>query len=263
MSKPKRQVAPKPKRQKLSPALEISLATQVSSACPKCGKPLFYEKSGRQHRAYEIAHIYPLNPTPAEEALLAGELRLHKDVNHPDNLIPLCERCHGIFDKPRTIEEYRELYELKSKLIREFSQIEIRADFPLELGLRTIVDALHRHDGEPSDETALSYNPKSVDQKLNETMAPIKRRKIKRDVADYYQFIKEQFLELEEDDPNSSELIFSQVKLYYLKQKSLNISQQEIYENIVSWLHTKSSSETKEAAEIVASFFVQNCEVFE
>lgn len=253
----------KPKRQKLPQALEVSLTTQVGSACPKCWKPLFYEKEGKQHRAYEIAHIYPLNPTAAEAALLANEPRLSEDVNHPDNLLPLCERCHGIFDKPRTAAEYGELCALKTKFIRATQQIEIRAKYPLETSVAKIVSALHSYDGKFLPTSALSYNPKSVDLKLNESMAPITRLKIKHDVTYYFQFIKQQLRQLEDDDPNSSELICSQVKTYYLQQKSLKISQQEIYANIADWFHKKAASETMEAAEIVTSFFVQNCEVFE
>ncbi|MCT8282445.1 ABC-three component system protein [Xanthomonas translucens] len=239
------------------------MTPQVGSACPKCWTPLFYEKEGKQYRAYEIAHIYPLNPTEVEANVLANEPRLSEDVNHPDNLVPLCERCHGIFDKPRTASEYRELYELKQKLIRAAAQIEIRAKYPLEEAIGKVVVALHGYDAHLTHPTNLSYSPISVDRKLGDSIPPIVRRKIKLNVSDYFQFIKQKFLELEEDDPNCSDLICSQVKSYYLQQKTLNIPKQEIYSNIVDWFHKKAGSETIEAAEIVASFFVQNCEVFE
>lgn len=253
----------KPKRKKLPTALEVSLTTQVGSACPKCWMPLFYEKHGRQYRAYEIAHIYPLNPTKLEVNVLANESRLSQDVNHPNNLIPLCERCHGIFDKPRTVSEYQELYELKQRLIRAAAQIEIRAKYPLEEAISKVVVALHSYDAQLNSPANLSYSPISVDHKLGDSISPILRRKIKINVSDYFQFIKKKFLELEEDDPNCSELICSQVKSYYLQQKTLQLPKQEIYSNIVDWFHKKAGSETVEAAEIVASFFVQNCEVFE
>lgn len=253
----------KPKRIKLPTALEVSLTTQVGSACPKCWTPLFYEKGGRQYRAYEIAHIYPLNPTAAEKVVLADQPLLSDDVNHPDNLIPLCLRCHGIFDKPRTASEYRDLYDLKEKLIRASAQIEIRAKYPLEEAIGRVVVALHSYDAYSATPTGLSYNPISIDRKLGDSMPPIVRRKIKLNVSDYFRFIQRKFLELEEDDPNCSELIFLQVKSYYLQQKHLDVPKDEIYSNIVDWLHKKAGSKTIEAAEIVASFFVQNCEVFE
>nr|WP_054667025.1 ABC-three component system protein [Stenotrophomonas acidaminiphila] len=253
----------KPQRQKLPQALEVRLTTQVGGACPKCWMPLFYEKGGRQHRAYEIAHIYPLNPTEVERVVLAGVPLLNDDVNHHDNLIPLCERCHGIFDKPRTASEYHELYELKQRLIRASTQIEVRARYPLEDAIGRVVVALHAYDAQGSTQANLSYSPISVDRKLGDSISPITRRKIKLNVSDYFQFIKQKFMELEEDDPNCSELIFSQVKSYYLQQKALNLPKHEVYSNIVDWLHKRSGSKAIEAAEIVASFFVQDCEVFE
>lgn len=253
----------KPQRRKLPQALEVRLTTQVGGACPKCWKPLFYEKGGRQQRAYEIAHIYPLNPTAVERMVLAGVPLLNQDVNHPDNLIPLCERCHGIFDKPRTVPEYNELYELKRKLIRASAQIDVRAKYPLEDAIGKVVVALHSYDAQEESHANLSYSPISVDRKLGDSIPPITRRKIKLNVSDYFQFIKQKFMELEEDDPNCSELIFSQVKCYYLQQKVLDLPKDEIYSNIVDWFHKRSGSKTIEAAEIVASFFVQNCEVFE
>ncbi|ALJ28965.1 HNH endonuclease [Stenotrophomonas acidaminiphila] len=123
--------------------------------------------------------------------------------------------------------------------------------------------ALHAYDAQGSTQANLSYSPISVDRKLGDSISPITRRKIKLNVSDYFQFIKQKFMELEEDDPNCSELIFSQVKSYYLQQKALNLPKHEVYSNIVDWLHKRSGSKAIEAAEIVASFFVQDCEVFE
>ncbi len=86
---------------------------------------------------------------------------------------------------------------------------------------------------------------------------------MKYNVADYYQYIRSKFLEMERLSPAVSDLIATQVKVYYLKQKSLGLPQHEVFSNIVDWLYIKTEPDTLEAAEIVTSFFVQNCEVFE
>lgn len=104
-------------RRAYSQAEELALTTQVSGRCPLCGAPLFYVKKSRSYKAYELAHIYPLNPTAEEVEELEGVRRLHADVNHPDNQIPLCRPCHGRFDKPRTVEEYQQLAAVKQQLI--------------------------------------------------------------------------------------------------------------------------------------------------
>ncbi|WP_369335499.1 ABC-three component system protein [Clostridioides difficile] len=52
------------------------------------------------------------------------------------------------------------------------------------------------------------------------------------------------------------------MRLFYLQQAKTSSSQQQIYKNIVYWLQQKTSSTSSEACEILASFFIQNCEIF-
>ncbi|MBU2524145.1 HNH endonuclease [Patescibacteria group bacterium] len=249
------------KRRNYSPAEELSLTTQVEGICPLCGKALFYTKKVKSYKGYELAHIYPLNPSADEIEELKNEERLHEDVNHPDNLIPLCLSCHGKFDKPRTASEYQKLAELKKSQIRKSKQQEIQIEYQLEDDIRLVIDGLYSADYAQMG-TEIEYESKSLKEKFTSDFPSPIRQKIKHNVADYYQFVKSKFAEIEQDNPNSSVLIFSQVKSYYLKQKSLRISQQEIFSNIVDWFFIKTKPQTIEAAEIVTSFFIQNCEVF-
>ena len=46
------------------------LFDEVYGRCPICGKCLTHNKNGRIYRTFEVAHIYPANPTPDEEALI-------------------------------------------------------------------------------------------------------------------------------------------------------------------------------------------------
>ena len=89
------------------------------------------------------------------------------------------------------------------------------------------------------------------------------KNKIKHNVSDYYQYVKAQFEELERESPNLSELVSLQVKAFYVQQKALALSQHLIFTNVVNWFAAKTKPKTIEAAEIVASYFVQSCEVFE
>ena len=57
-----------------------------------------YKKQGKQHKLFEGAHIYPLNPSDEEKELLKNEKKLHDDVNHLNNIIALCRDCHTMFD---------------------------------------------------------------------------------------------------------------------------------------------------------------------
>ena len=114
------------KRKTYSAAEENAFTTEVDGKCPLCGKALFYKKGNASFKGYEIAHIYPLNATPAEVQVLKGEKRLSSDLNSSENLIALCVKCHKQFDKPRTIAEYRRLVAIKLSLIRRAEQQRIQ-----------------------------------------------------------------------------------------------------------------------------------------
>lgn len=251
------------RRRKLSPAEEIALITQVNRICPLCGAPNFYTKeNGRAQKGYEIAHIYPLNPTEEETELLKIEEKLVSDPNHVANLIPLCLKCHGQFDKPRTREEYRELLSLKKTFIRREQLQSLQSRYPLESEIQKIMSALYDEHLETSNPD-LSYDPKTLDQKLNGSITQPTKRIIRHHVSDYFPYIRRKLLEVESNNPNAAELISSQVRTFYLFQKTPAVSQEEVFKNVVSWMVSKTDPSTADAAEIVAAFFVQNCEVFE
>ena len=249
-------------RKTYSEAQNVALVSQVDRVCPSCSEPLFYKKNNKTYKNYEIAHIYPLNPTQEEIDLLANEKRLSEDVNDEDNVIPLCKVCHGKFDKPRTVKEYRHLFNLKKRLIERRGQEAIWKRYTIEDEISQIIDAIY-NDPELDELPEINFTPKEVDEKLNQTITRPTQRKIKSNVTEYYLFIKKKLASLDQSSGDLSDVISLQIKAYYLKQKGMGFEQQAIYENIVSWIQAKTSAETIDAAEIITSFFIQNCEVFE
>jgi len=222
---------------------------------------LFYKKGKRTYKNYELAHIYPLNPTTEETELLKNEKRLSQNVNDEKNIIPLCKDCHGKLDNPRTVKEYRDLYQIKEKLIKQTAQEEMWEEYNIESEITKIIKSLYTID-DILNGAQIEFEPKAVDEKLDDTISNLTKRKIKNHVSDYYLFVRETFSQLNQNDVDLSDIISLQVKAYYLKQKQMGLNQQEIYDNIVSWLDAKSKPDTSDATEIVASFFVQNCEIF-
>lgn len=248
-------------REKYSESQNISLVSQVNRVCPLCQEPLFYQKNNKTHKNYELAHIYPLNPTLFEQKLLEKELRLSDNVNDEDNLIPLCKICHGQFDNPRTVEEYRKLFAIKKSLIERSIQENIWQRYVIEEEISKIIEAIY-NDHQLEGDAKVDFNPKEIDDKLDETITRPTKRKIKNNVTDYYILIRDNFAELDRVKGDLSETISLQIKTYYLKQKGMGFEQQKIFDNIVMWIHTKTNPKTYDAAEILTSFFVQNCEVF-
>lgn len=248
-------------RKNYSESQQIALVSQVDKVCPLCGKALFYKKGKKTYKYYELAHIYPLNPKPEELELLKDEKRLSEDPNDENNIIPLCVECHTKFDKPRTLEEYRQLYDLKEKLIAQSEQEEMWSQYKIEDQITDIIKALY-NDPDLDIEAEIEFIPKTVDDKLDDTISRLTHQKIKNHVTDYFVFIRGRFEALNQEESDLSDIISLQIKTYYLKQKSLGLSQQNIYDNIVTWLNVKTKPQTSDATDILASFFVQNCEIF-
>ncbi|MFS8215359.1 ABC-three component system protein [Paenibacillus sp. S29] len=237
------------------------LFSEVEGMCPFCSKSLLYVKDGIRRKIFEAAHIYPLNPTKEESLLLKNVEKLSQNVNDLNNSIALCRDCHKKFDSPRTIEEYKKLLIIKKEIIR---RNERRADYhsyQIEAEIKIILNKLVENENELSPQI-LNLDALKVDEKANITLNRLTKRRIKSDVADYYFFVKEQFIMLDKECQYSFDTIASQVNTFYLKLKKNKHTQEEIYNHMAEWLSKKTENSSLEACKIIVSFFIQNCEVF-
>jgi hypothetical protein len=242
-------------------AQQTILLAQVSGLCPLCDIKLHKENNGQSRKHYDLAHIYPLNPSVEEKVLLRSEKRLSDDVNHENNLIPMCKQCHGIFDKPRTLDAYRKVFEIKNKLIKNTIQTQLWHNFHIEEEVSEIIKNIYA-DSQILESINFNMTAKLIDSKLNDSINTPTKIKINMNVVTYYYFVKNQFNAFNKATPNFSDMVSSQVRLYFLKLDSSGYSQQQIFEGMVEWIRRKTNSQSIEGAEIISSFFIQNCEIF-
>jgi hypothetical protein len=243
---------------------KLILFSQVEGMCPLCPNSLMYEKGNQNRKDFEIAHIYPLNPKKEEKDLLEKEERLSSDPNDLNNLICLCGSCHTRFDKPRTVEEYRELVTIKKSLIRLTKEKSLWGDTKIENDIQEIIKILATEEIDLSQEDILKYDPKEIDRKVNDTITILTKRKIHRNVQDYFHIVKAKFIEFDKITPLTTEIISSQIKTHYLLlcKAHKDINQKIIFDALVSWLTKRTKQDNDEASEILISYFIQNCEVF-
>lgn len=235
---------------------------QVGGICPVCSAPLTYNKDRKLFKQYQIAHIYPLNPTPIEISLLENEEVLVDDVDSLDNLILLCPNCHTKFDKPRTVEEYRDLVAIKKRLIHSQKIRGLYSSYTIEDDIRSIIGILTTQ-GLDIESIPLEYSVIRVDDKLTSDFDQILRRHIKDDIINYYTYIKSQFRHIEEVTPGKFDLIAGQIKAFYLNAKMNSDDQVIIFNQISEWIQTRVGNCNLDACKVIVAFFIQNCEVFE
>lgn len=252
------------KREPFTENDKLILFSEVEGMCPLCPNSLMYEKNSQNRKNFEIAHIYPLNPTKDEIELLKDEERLSSDPNDLKNLICLCVSCHTKFDKPRTLEEYKKLFIIKKSLLRQTKDKSLWSDTKIENEIKEIIRILATEEIDLSKEDVLKYDPKEIDRKVNDTITLLTKRKIHRNVQDYFQIVKSQFIELDKVTPLTTETISAQVKTHFLLlcKEHKEINQKKIFDALVTWLSKRTKQDNDEASEIIISYFIQNCEIF-
>lgn len=248
------------KRKKWTETEKLILYNQVGGICPMCQKPLYNIKEGKYHKAFQIAHIYPVNPSSEEERILFSEEKLfEKDCNELSNVIALCNNCHSYIDNPTTVEGYRKLVDLKKQLIKKQNIYDLYSSYTIEEDILKVINCMI--DGLNENPEKIDYNQIKIDNKIEENNK-ILSHKIKEDVSYYYLFIKKCFAEIDKTNM-TFEIIAGQIKSFYKKISSMTTDQNKIYDSIANWIFDKYKVGNIEAYKIIVSFFVQNCEVFE
>lgn len=248
------------KRKNWSEAEKLILYNQVGGICPMCQKPLYSIKEGKYQKAFQIAHIYPVNPSSIEEKILYNEEKLfEKDCNELNNVIALCNNCHSYIDNPTTVDGYRKLVYLKRQLIKSQNISDLYSSYTIEEDILEVINSMI--DGLNENSEKIDYNQIKIDDKILKNNKILNHR-IKEDVSYYYLFIKRCFAEIDKTD-TTFEIIAGQIKSFYKKISSITTDQNKVYDSIANWIFDKYKVGNIEAYKIIVSFFVQNCEVFE
>ena len=238
---------------------EIMLLAEVDTHCCLCGRFLLEIKNGRTMKLYEIAHIYPLNPNQEQKKVLSNVPK-PKNIDGYENLIPLCRDCHAREDFYTTVEDYMKLYGIKQKVMNQSKAMEEALKIPIEEEIENILKETANLKNE--DFIELSLSPVALKQKINNDNIAL-QYKVKDMVVQYCLCIQGLFGRLEETHKVRFDTIAVEIRLCFIKFALQNFSQEEIFDNIVNWLKRKTCGQYNTSSyEIIVSFFIQNCEVF-
>jgi hypothetical protein len=250
------------RRANVTDTVKMSLLCEVKGFCPLCRCSLMGKKvSGDNIRLFDVAHIYPLNPTPPELTLLKDELRLSSDIDCEENFIPLCKPCHKKYDTKKTVLEYRQLYRIKVE-IRKLKELTEQWSMQiLHKDIAQVADAIKKMPASKNKANILSFDALTLEDKKNDTLGVLNEVKVSQYITLFFIPIKQSFLRLEQEERAKSEFIYSQVKSYYFLLLSKGFNQAEIFEQMCEWFMANKAINERAKAEVLVSYFIQNCEV--
>lgn len=240
------------------------LYAETGGCCPLCSQPILFQKKGstKPHKGYEVAHIYPLNPTQSQATALVG-YPVPPDINALENVIALCPTCHTKYDKDFKLDELIRLRKIKDGYLSEAKAKRTASQHTIQELVYEILDAITAFD---FDETALSptsFDVSTVDKKLKTGMSPLQKREIKSNAISFYVRIRDHIRTLEQQDQASVRILQNQINSYYLAMYKQNPENKDMVFNYVAqWISAKTNKPIL-AAKVLTSFFVQNCEVFD
>lgn len=149
--------------------------------------------------------------------------------------------------------------DIKRHLMLEANAIEALADSKIEEGVNRV---LRKISTTPFTELIpLNYDPVEVKRKIKRDNVPL-FIKIQSSVNIYYLYVENLFQQLSKEGQLRFEPFSMQVKLNYWNLRDQGLSQSDIYYKLVDWL-AKNTNESKEPCEVIISYFVQKCEVFD
>lgn len=231
---------------------------EVGGLCPLCGKALIQIGKTKYIKQYEIAHIYPCNPTTKDTSALIGIIP-PQDTEAFDNKIALCLACHHTYDDDKTLDRYLELKSKKDRLLAETSIKNIIGNYQLEDDISDILSKLLTIDDKTISSVSLNTNALKIKEKIEDNYSLL-RRTIEGNVTKYYPLVQKMLKEIGSEKFDN---ISIQIKSFYKKCTSLTHDKNIIFNQITEWVKIHSKNDNKIACEIIVSFFIQNCEVFD
>lgn len=242
--------------------MDLKHISEIGGYCPLCGKNLLIKKGQRINKKYQIAHIYPNSPNEHQKKELDGLERLGGNCEDFENKIALCRDCHAYYDDHTTKEEYLRILEIKKKLLDMSRSQELLSNDEIEKELLLVIEQLSVVTDTELKGIALKYKGIKISNKLEDDYFLLKRQ-IEFIVCTYYGYIKESMKNYSNEKQLNFELIASEIKTAYLKAATTSSDKEIIFNTLVSWLNKRIPEVSSNSCEIMISFFVQNCEVFD
>ena len=240
---------------------ELSYFLQVDRTCPLCGDPLEIKRKKNTFYKYSIIPIYPNGLSTEKDTEFDSIHARPVDSKSSYNKICVCPTCGDKYVFNPTAIVYDKLYSYKEHALSEAESDSRIQTLSLDTEITKVIDALKNVDETPTIKE-LRKQPLTIRKKIKDN--ELLETKITNDVKGYYFYVRSLLANL--DDKHSHfRIIANSIQNCFLTLDESLDDQEEIYYKIVEWVmkKTRLGPTYFTASQIVVSFFVQNCEVFD
>lgn len=220
------------------------LLNEVNHSCPfpGCGQSLTQAKSGKTIDVYDVSLI---DKTKAPEII---------------NLLALCPSCYGTYILDDDKKLIKELIQVKKLLNGNSHSKSLIENVHFEKGIVGVLQKVKNL--KQKDLEKASLDPKEIKQKLSRDADAALYMQVNAMVSTYFIRIREIMTNLDKRGDIDYEDIQDQMKAIYKKLKKAKKSNMEIFNTIADKIHRVSLQDIT-YCQIVTSYFIQSCEVFD
>ena len=249
------------KRKNISEMQDLIYLEEVDFLCPLCGKHLLTEGIKKTNKNYQIAHIFPNSPSDSDMEELCGVELLGESSESYENKIALCKDDHWDYDHNKTREKYNNLCKIKKEKKSQRDIKKVISSIRIEEELRNTIENLSKLSEKDIKDSLLSYEAIRVSEKIEEKYF-ILRRHIEDNVNKYFIFIQKTITKICINTNSNFELVAIAIRKAYLESNRILSDKNQIFDCMSKWIVSQTGC-TNTVAEIIVSYFVQNCEIYE
>ena len=221
----------------------LSLLQECNSLCPlpECSKPLYVKKDEKKQPYFQIIQINPQKPYD----------RLY-------NLLAVCPECAAKLNMQKNEHDILRLAEIKRRMQEKENISELASEEKIEQDITVLIEKITN--AESTELGELNYSPVELKKKFLPSEHQLEDE-IKPRVVKYFNFINE-LLKQKVEKENFNETKFRKsIKHIYENLESEKFEKTQIFEAISERFYNMSKN-SHIACQILASYFVQSCEIF-
>lgn len=177
-----------------------------------------------------------------------------------ENLLAVCPSCYATYSIDDNPRKSSELKNIKKILAEHQKSIQLLDSLSLEEGIVGVLSQIKKLKMKDIEESSL--DPKELTQKIDPNENLILYNTIKSLVSIYYPSIHDIMINADKRGDIDYDEVQDQIHAMYKKLNKAKKTKEEIFNEIVEKIHKVSLYE-EIYCQIVVSFFVQKCEVFD